>query len=106
MATSTQISSCSGASLVCLVEDDIPGAQLPRSTPEECSVTQLKRWLLCRSASTTGRKQQLVSRFVASALILSYFTTGVNIGPSNELHDWGSKRVDIEIVNAFRIKYT
>jgi len=38
MATSTQTSSCSGASLVCLVEDDIPGAQLPQSTPEECTV--------------------------------------------------------------------
>ena len=62
MATSKQTSA---ASLACLVEDDIPGAQLPRSTPEECSVTQLKRWLLYRAASTTGRKQQLVSRFVS-----------------------------------------
>ena len=53
MATSKQTSTCSGASGVCLVEDDIPGAQLPRSTPEECSVTQLKRWLLCRAGSTT-----------------------------------------------------
>ena len=88
MATSTQTSTSSGASLVCLVEDDIPGAQLPRSTPEECSVTQLKRWLLCRAASTTGRKQQLVSRFVSFCIdSLIDFTTGVNIGPSNELHD-------------------
>ena len=30
MATSTQTSTCSGASMVCLVEDDIPGAQLPQ----------------------------------------------------------------------------
>ena len=85
MATSTQTSTCSGASLVCLVEDDIPGAQLPRSTPEECSVTQLKRWLLCRAASTTGRMQQLVSRFVSFCID---FTTRMNIGPSNELRDW------------------
>ena len=61
MATSTQTSTCSGASGVFLVEDNIPGAQLPRSTPEECSVTQLKSWLLCRAGFTTGSKQQLVS---------------------------------------------
>ena len=72
MATSTQTATCSGASLVCLVEDDIPVAQLPRSILEECSVTQLKRWLLGRAASTTGRKQQLVSRSVRFCIDLTY----------------------------------
>jgi len=50
MATSKQTSA---ASLVCLVEVDTSRAQLPQSTPEECSITKLKHWLLCRAASTT-----------------------------------------------------
>ena len=47
-----------------LEEHDIPGAILPREIPEECNVVQLKRWLLCRGASTSGNKKQLVARFV------------------------------------------
>ncbi|XP_044165910.1 uncharacterized protein LOC122949962 [Acropora millepora] len=45
-----------------LTESDIPGALLPQETPELCNVVQLKRWLTCRGASTTGRKVELASR--------------------------------------------
>ena len=34
------------------------------AAPELCNVVQLKRWLTCRGASTTGRKVELVSRLV------------------------------------------
>ena len=37
-----------------LTEDDIPGAKLPKNV-EECSLSVLKRWLLCRGAKTTGK---------------------------------------------------
>ena len=47
-----------------LTESDIPGALLPQEAPELCNVVQLKRWLTCRVASTTGRKVELVSRLV------------------------------------------
>ena len=42
-----------------LREADVPGAILPREIPEECTVKQLQRWLLCRGAKTTGKKMQL-----------------------------------------------
>ena len=45
-----------------LREDDVPGAILPRKIPEECTVKQLQRWLLCRGAKTTGKKMQLIQR--------------------------------------------
>ena len=45
-----------------LREEDVPGAILPRKIPEECTVKQLQRWLLCRGAKTTGKKLQLVQR--------------------------------------------
>ena len=45
-----------------LREEDVPGAILPREIPEECTVKQLQRWLLCRRAKTTGKKMQLVQR--------------------------------------------
>ena len=54
-----------------LEERDIPGAILPREIPEECNVVQLKRWLLCRGASTSGNKKQLVARFVFFAQLSS-----------------------------------
>lgn len=50
---------------IILSEEDIPGAKLPRETAEKCSVVQLKRWLLCRGAKTTGTKKALVGRFVS-----------------------------------------
>lgn len=53
-----------------LTEDDIPGAKLECEIVEQCSVTQLKRWLLCRGAKTSGRKAALVARY---AMALSIF---------------------------------
>ena len=47
---------------VILTEDDIPGARIPRETAGECSVVQLKRWLLCRGAKIIGNKEALVAR--------------------------------------------
>ena len=45
-----------------LKEEDVPGAILPREKPEECTVKQLQRWLLCRGAKITGKKTQLGQR--------------------------------------------
>ena len=49
-----------------LKEEDVPGAILPREKPEECTVKQLQRWLLCRGAKTTGKKTQLGQRQVGA----------------------------------------
>ena len=38
-----------------LTENDIPGAKIPREALDLCTVPQLKRWLLCRGAKTTGK---------------------------------------------------
>lgn len=56
--------------IIKLKEEDVPGAILPRNTPEECTVKQLQRWLLCRGAKTTGKKMQLVQRY---ATLATYF---------------------------------
>ena len=50
------------AAEVALTEDDIPGAALGARQPEELKVPELKRWLVCRGASRTGLKAQLVQR--------------------------------------------
>lgn len=52
----------SDASPVFLDENDVPGAILPHKTAEHCSVTNLKRWLKCRSLPVTGNKADLVKR--------------------------------------------
>ena len=36
-----------------LLEEDIPGAALPRESVEEYRMVQLKRWLTCRGAKTS-----------------------------------------------------
>lgn len=43
-------------------EDEILGASLGGRKPEDLKVAELKRWLLCRSASTKGKKADLVVR--------------------------------------------
>lgn len=48
--------------VVTLSEEDIPGAKLPKDTPEECNCWVLRRWLQCRGARTTGKKGALVQR--------------------------------------------
>ena len=54
-------------------EEDIPGATLPRDSPEECKVKQLQRWLLCRGAKTTGKKEDLVQRLVILIIIIMLY---------------------------------
>ncbi|KAK3736573.1 hypothetical protein QZH41_012851, partial [Actinostola sp. cb2023] len=49
---------------VILTENDIPGAKIPRESVEQCSVVQLKRWLLCRGAKTSGKKAALIARVI------------------------------------------
>ena len=57
--------------VVSLDEKDIPGDSLPRETPEECNCQQLKRWLVCRGALSSGKKAQLVTR------VKDYITSGL-----------------------------
>ena len=53
---------------IVLTAEDIPGAKLPRENAEECTVPQLRRWLSCRGAKTSGKKAELVKRFVCTML--------------------------------------
>ena len=39
---------------VVLCKEDIPWAKLPREKPAECNVQQLKQWLRCRGACSSG----------------------------------------------------
>ena len=48
---------------IVLTEDDIPGAKLCKPV-EQCSMARLKRWLSCRGAKITGKKLELVNRYV------------------------------------------
>ena len=45
-----------------LVEEDIPDAALPLESVEECSMVQLRSWLTCRDAKTSGKRSALVFR--------------------------------------------
>ena len=45
-----------------LSEEDIPGASLNGKSPGELNVVQLRRWLACRGAPTSGKKPQLIER--------------------------------------------
>ena len=62
MASSQQVLGNEENQTCVLTEDDIPGAKLPCQFVEQCSVMQLRRWLLCRGAKTTGLKSVLVTR--------------------------------------------
>ena len=55
---------------IALTEEDIPEAKLPRENAEECTVPQLRQWLLCRGVKTSGKKAELVKRFVRRMLFL------------------------------------
>ena len=46
-----------------LTEKDIPGASFNGEDPSELNVIQLKRWLICRDAPTTGKKPELIQRY-------------------------------------------
>jgi hypothetical protein len=43
-------------------ENTVPGASLPGRKPSEQTVAELKRWLVCGKAQTTGKKADLVAR--------------------------------------------
>ena len=60
--SSFQNSQQGSSSSVQLTEKDIPGASLCGRDPSELHVVELKRWLKCRGANTTGRKADLVKR--------------------------------------------
>ena len=46
----------------CLRENDIPGASLGDRDPNSLKILELKCWLICRNASTKGKKADLVLR--------------------------------------------
>ena len=48
--------------IICLREEDVPGASLNGRDPSQLHVVELKRWLSCRGATTAGRKEDLVKR--------------------------------------------
>ena len=45
-----------------LKESDIPGTLLKERDPSELKISELKRWLQCRAASTKGKKTDLIER--------------------------------------------
>ena len=61
-AGSAENSEAGKISLVCLREEDIPGASLNGWQPSQLHVVELKRWLKCRGATTAGKKADLVKR--------------------------------------------
>ena len=50
--------------MLMLDENDIPGASLNGREPNELTVVQLKRWLACRGAPLSGKKPELIDRYV------------------------------------------
>ncbi len=55
-ASSSQNSMPGCSSLVCLREEDVPGASLNRCKLSQLHVVEFKCWLKCRAATTVGRK--------------------------------------------------
>ena len=68
-----QMEAKGGVKQIVLMEEDIPGGKLPRGNAEECTVPQLRRWLLCRGAKTSDKKAELVKRFVCTTVF--YYNT-------------------------------
>ena len=50
-------------SVVCLREEDVPGASLGGREVASLKVPELRRWLQCRRASVKGKKADLVARY-------------------------------------------
>ena len=46
----------------CLHKNGIPGASLGDRDPNSLKIVELKHWLICRNASTKGKKADLVLR--------------------------------------------
>ena len=64
--------SCSKKVVLC--EEDIPGAKLPRENVEECTVPQLRRWLLCRGAKQAARKPILSRGLLRRWFIIAHLS--------------------------------
>ena len=45
-----------------LKENDIPAASLSGRDPNSLKIAELKWWMMCRNASTKGKKSDLVLR--------------------------------------------
>jgi len=56
------------AAIYCLRKEDIPGASLSGKSAEDLNVEQLKWWLACRGAHKSGRKAELVQRYMSVEL--------------------------------------
>ena len=52
--------------ILMLIETDIPGASLNGKSPNQLTVEQLKRWLICCGAPVSGKKSDLIERSVAN----------------------------------------
>ena len=61
-ASSSQNSLPGCSSLVCVHEEDVPGASLNGREPSQLHVVELKHWSKCRAATTVGKKQDLVKQ--------------------------------------------
>ena len=59
-ASSSQNSLPGCSSLICLREENVPGASLNGREP--CQLEVVERWLKYRAATTFGKKQDLVKR--------------------------------------------
>ena len=50
-----------------IIEQDIPGASLDGRDAATLTIPALRRWLQCRAAPTTGKKAELVERYIVHA---------------------------------------
>ena len=55
--------------ILMLTETDIPGASLNGKSPNQLTVVQLKRWLVCRGAPISGKKSDLIERSVVNSML-------------------------------------
>ena len=64
LTTTTMASSqaCNKKKRINLTENDVPGASFKDKEPELFHNDQLRRWLKCRGASTSGNRSQLLQR--------------------------------------------
>ena len=52
-----------------LSEDEVPGAKFKGKDVEEHTNIQLKRWLECRGLKKSGKRTDLLNRYVHSQLL-------------------------------------
>ena len=64
---------CFTDEIILFDEMDIPGASINGKKPCQLNVTQLKWWFACRGAPLSGRKPELIERFV------NYYIETMNI---------------------------